>query len=1261
MSLHFLFGRAGTGKTARCCAEIARYITEAPGRRAYFLVPDQATFRAESMLAAAFPGGGFADVTVCGFTRLSYRVFQELREDTGEALSPLVQQIILRRLLTERRGELRQMWEAARQPHFSAALSSFFHQLDSFRIGEADLRAAAEEEGETPLGRKLADLSLIFSAYHGYLRSHFRYRGSMYDKLAECIPRSRQIREARVWIDGYSGMTPQETAIVSALAAAAEEVTVTLPMDPPEESAGVPLFDRPFRLWETLSGEAGRTDAAVLTEPHRFTCPRVRELADRFFRPFPKACVYPPATRTLPEQGIYITKAPQPAAEADDAARRIALLVRENGFRWRDILVLLRSDDYAELLRRSFETYRIPAFIDKRRPMKNHPLVVLTDSLLRFLAAGEKGPWQGWTKDLLFPLLKTDLLRAFAPEDTDRLENYVLRTGLCRSQWKSVWKFHSPFHLEDDSGMPTPGELEELNRMNRYRQQLLNFLIPLEDGWREAKTVSEKCALLYRWFMEQRVPDTLARWDEMSFAETRERPHLQVWKKVLSLLDDLVRAAGGDEVSGAELLSMAEDGLSSLTFSIIPPTLDHVTVTAIDRGYAMEAKAVFLLGAEEGVFPARIEEGGLLSEEEKRSLRSSRRLIFGPDLMSLIAQEEFYTYLALTRARQALYISWSAAGADGAEHTPSPLLARLAALGYLTAERTAELPGPATEDRSFLVMPDQALALLPAALREGPPAEGSIWQPLRDWALSRKDTARLLAQKAQGFSYRNEAAPLPAAVVRQLFLRGKPFRTSVTRLETYRACPYQYFLRYGLRLDERDRSRMDARDFGSYLHAGLHSFGEFMKKQQRQWRDAGDEEIDAVSRDIAEKVAPRVKSGALLSDAAAQYTKSALDRTFRATSFVELLRRSGYHTIHCGKAHFGAIDTPGEDPHHFGFEVNIAGHAAGGPASYLGEQNYGNRTDGAPQSLFATPGLEKYWGTETFLSEALTREALHALDKARRYGQPFFLYMAHYAVHVPVDRDARFFAKYKERGLSDREAAYAALVEGMDKSLGDLLDWLEHNDELQNTIILFMSDNGGLAAEGTRDGALHTQNAPLNSGKGSAYEGGIREPMLVYWPGVTRGGERCDDYLLIEDFYPTILEMAGIRRYRTVQPIDGRSFVPLLTGRGPNPARGRSLYWNCPNVWGPTGPGIGPTCTIRRGDWKLVYYYEDGRRELFNIRRDIGEREELSASEPRRVRELSRRLGRFLRRVGAQRPSFKATGEPCPWPDEIDTKAPGGR
>ena len=147
------------------------------------------------------------------------------------------------------------------------------------------------------------------------------------------------------------------------------------------------------------------------------------------------------------------------------------------------------------------------------------------------------------------------------------------------------------------------------------------------------------------------------------------------------------------------------------------------------------------------------------------------------------------------------------------------------------------------------------------------------------------------------------------------------------------------------------------------------------------------------------------------------------NNTYVGTSFVELLRRSGYHTIHCGKAHFGAIDTPGENPTHWGFEVNIAGHAAGGLASYLSELNYGHTKDGKPYSLMAIPGLEDYWGTGTFVTEALTQEAIKALDKAKKYNQPFYLYMAHYAIHIPIDKDMRFFPKYVRKGLTDKEAA----------------------------------------------------------------------------------------------------------------------------------------------------------------------------------------------------------------------------------------------
>lgn len=380
-----------------------------------------------------------------------------------------------------------------------------------------------------------------------------------------------------------------------------------------------------------------------------------------------------------------------------------------------------------------------------------------------------------------------------------------------------------------------------------------------------------------------------------------------------------------------------------------------------------------------------------------------------------------------------------------------------------------------------------------------------------------------------------------------------------------------------------------------------------------------------------------------------------IPHSYTGRSFVDDLRNAGYHTIHCGKAHFGALDTPGEDPHHWGFETNIAGHAAGGLATYLSERNYGHNPDGTPYALNAVPGLERYWGSGTFVTEALTQEALKALDKAAKYEQPYFLYMAHYAIHIPIDRDERFYQKYIDRGLSDKEAAYASLIEGMDKSLGDLMDWVEKKGRADRTIIIFMSDNGGLASQSEwRDGELYTQNAPLRSGKGSLLEGGIREPMIVRWPGVTAPGSETDGYLMIEDFYPTILEMAGARHNPDPdKPLDGFSFVPLLKGGEQPGGAEREIVWNFPNVWGNNGPGINLNCALRRGPWKLIYNYQTGEKELYNIPDDISELRNLAAERPDVARMMSERLGTLLRERGAHRPSFTATGLPCPWPDEI--------
>lgn len=375
-----------------------------------------------------------------------------------------------------------------------------------------------------------------------------------------------------------------------------------------------------------------------------------------------------------------------------------------------------------------------------------------------------------------------------------------------------------------------------------------------------------------------------------------------------------------------------------------------------------------------------------------------------------------------------------------------------------------------------------------------------------------------------------------------------------------------------------------------------------------------------------------------------------IEQSVYATTLPQILRDNNYFTIHCGKAHFGAISTPGANPLNLGFDVNIGGHAAGGPGSYQGEHNFSAQWRNGG-NIWDIPGLEKYHGQKINLNEALTIEALLTLDSVQKTDKPFYLYMAHYGVHTPLEADHRYYQKYKDMGYPEKEARYASMVESVDKSLGDIMNYLDDNNIADNTIILLMSDNGGLSAV-ARDGIPHTHNLPLSSGKGSAHEGGIREPMIVKWSKNVEPNSQCDEYVMIEDFFPSILQLAGVDEYNTVQQVDGESFVPLLK-QEVQVGKDRALFWHYPNNWGPTGPGIAAFSTVRLNDWKLIYYHSDRSFELFNISKDIGETTNLASQEAEKLKELAAVLSDYLISVKAQMPIDKETGKVVEWPFDV--------
>ncbi len=373
----------------------------------------------------------------------------------------------------------------------------------------------------------------------------------------------------------------------------------------------------------------------------------------------------------------------------------------------------------------------------------------------------------------------------------------------------------------------------------------------------------------------------------------------------------------------------------------------------------------------------------------------------------------------------------------------------------------------------------------------------------------------------------------------------------------------------------------------------------------------------------------------------------------------EALKEVGYATGYVGKWHLSTRDADRAKyyPDRQGFDINVGGDHSGSPPSYFHPYSKGNR------SLETMPAGGR---DGEYLTDRLTDESLKFIEASR--DRPFLLYLAHYGVHTPLESKKELAERYqaKAKGLPEHEgpraekvygpyatrlvqdhAVYAGMIQSVDDSVGRVLDKLQALELEQDTIVIFMSDNGGLSTVG-REGP--TCNLPLRAGKGWLYEGGIREPMLIKWPGVAKSGSVCHESVVSMDFYPTMLEMAGLA-LKPEQHVDGVSLVPLLRGAGT--AKRDALYWHYPHYH---GSGNRPSGAVRAGDYKLIEWYEDGKVELYNLKDDLSERNDLAVKMSAKADELKRMLHAWRIEVGAKMPQGKPRDDFQVWRRARDGK-----
>ncbi len=871
MAVQFIMGPAGSGKTTNVMRAIGQALEREPRKRIILLVPEQATFCYQyalinQELLGRHGRAGVLTLEILSFQRLARTMLQRTGGLARQRVDDLGKLLILRRLLQQDPAAYPFLSRSAAKPGYLVTLGEAIQELKRCQIDGARLQATLAQEAlpDTLLRRKLEELTRLYGQYEVFLSQAYLDAEDVLEALLHSLERTDLLRGTDIWVDEFYDFTAQEFAVLGALMQCAANVRIVLPA---REDAGVGggfAFHRAKATLEKLRNLARAREVEILPDCVRSdtvrwqSAPELGFLEQQYFSA--QGGVW-----TDPTPHLALVEAQNRLSEADAAARAIRRLCRERGYRYGEIGILTRGDAYTAILETVLTDYDIPYFTDHRESVRQHPLTELLLSLPDILQ-------ENWSYRSVFRFLKTGLL-PFAQRELDVLENYVLRYGVRGSAWYQ------------ESDWPYGGEAEPLDALNRLRRAISAPLRRLELELEEAHTAEACIRAVYAMLEAYGVPAHLEEECRSALAEgllETAQIDQQIWDETVQVFDQIAQLLGETPVSAAEFFSILQTAFAHLDLGLLPNSLDQVFIGALGHSRTLGRKAVFLLGANEGVFPARSAREGFFSEMERRALWELG-LELGSEEEDDLCQEQFLVYLSLTRASEYLCVSYALSDEEGKVLRPSSIVERLRRLFPSLKVQTAQWPPvPGEALLPYLEHPDKAAGLLGARMTKAQPAgEQAVWAELYRW-FEAHPTPLFRSVEA---SLRH-GARLETHHLQETALYGTPLRLSVSALECYRGCPYSYFLRYGLRLEERQLYRMEAVDVGQFYHTAIEQFGRYLLREQIPWEQLDAAAVRRILDEIVEQLAPEMQNAILLSTGRYRYLRRRLQKTLERSALL---------------------------------------------------------------------------------------------------------------------------------------------------------------------------------------------------------------------------------------------------------------------------------------------------------------------------------------------------------------------------------------
>ena len=833
MGLRLIYGKAGSGKSNYCFSEVARLIEKENEKKIYIITPEQFSFTAEKKLMDEMEKLGISaaiSAEVITLSRMAYRVMGEIGGLNKTNLSKCGKAMLIYSILSNNKKNLKFLGKSDENIDLSMRAITEFKKHG---VSTLDLTNEIEKTDDIYLKTKLQDMACIYDNFEEKIANNYIEETDLLDILASNLDKVDLVKNSIIFIDEFAGFTYQEYEVIKQMISLAKEVNITICTDNLELNTN-PDTDIYYANKVTVKKlfKLVKENNLKLEEPielntcYRFKTEELIHLSNNLYNV--KSTKY---EKNVDNLKLFLAK--NEYSEIEEVAKRIQKLVSKDNLRYKDISIITKNiENYAPLVRAIFRQYDIPVFIDEKRDLNQNIIVQYVLSILSVLN-------RNFASEDVFSYIKLGFLD-IEKEEIFKLENYCNKWGITLNKWKKDFIYE----LDNEN------KKNEVQRLNEIRKEIINPLIKLQEKIKEEKTAKNITKLLYEFLISQNIEEKVT--EKIKDLEVNNKIELakeykESYQIILDILDEIVLIFKDDKMTIDKYEKILKIGLRNSGLGKIPGTQDQVILGDVDRSRSHKVDVVFIIGLNDGSFPSNNKDEGFLSDNDREVLKEDG-IELAKTTLEQLYDDKFNIYKAFTTAEKQLYLSYSSSDKDGKSQRPSILITQIKKM-FPNLKEESDVVSKRYEIVNKEVTYQELIENI-SKLKKKEKIE-DIWYEIYNYYKSQEGWNEELSKDLEAINYSNLPTDIKKENIDKLY--GNTLKTSVSRLEQYRRCPFSYYLQYGLKLKEKETLKIQSMDTGSFMHETIDNFFDYVREEGLELSEIDEEKIFEIVSNIVEE------------------------------------------------------------------------------------------------------------------------------------------------------------------------------------------------------------------------------------------------------------------------------------------------------------------------------------------------------------------------------------------------------------------------